>query len=469
MLKHTVLALSCIALLMSSISQANGLPDFTKIAENQSKAVVKITTVTQSKTTARRGNNGQYNVPPEQLPELFRHFFQDPRGLKPQQRESRAMGSGFIISDDGYLITNNHVIENADDINVILSDRREFKAQLVGTDERSDLALLKIDGDDLPVLTFADPSQLKVGEWVLAIGSPFGLDYSVSAGIVSAMGRSIPNGSKGNYVPCIQTDVAINPGNSGGPLFNLNGEVVGVNSQIYTTNGGSVGLSFAIPTGLVLDVVEQLKDSGEVKRGWLGVGIQDVNGELAESFDLERPVGALISFVEKLGPAAKGGIKVGDVITHFNGEEIISSADLPHVVGLAKPGSSSKVTVIRDGKKRTLKVKVGTLDSKGAVASGGQGREQQSNRLGMSIQDIDSSAVRDGQIGVVVNKVEPDSVAAYARIKAGDVITHIGRREVQNTDEFNRVVAKLPAERPVSVRIVRSGRPGFVTIRIPAK
>jgi serine protease Do len=378
------------------------------------------------------------------------------------------MGSGFIISTDGYLLTNNHVVEGADEIVVHLQDRQEFDATIVGTDPRSDLALLKIEAQDLPAVALAQPDQLKVGEWVLAIGSPFGLDYSVSAGIVSAIGRSVPNGEQGNYVPFIQTDVAINPGNSGGPLFNLSGEVVGINSQIYTTSGGSVGLSFAIPVGLAMDVVEQLKATGSVDRGWLGVGIQDVDKDLAESFDLDKPVGALVSYVEEDGPADDGGVRVGDVIVKFDGNDIVTSDELPHFVGLTRPGSEAALEVIRDGKSKTLEVEVGSLDGGAKQAKSKQSLDQ-SEKLGLVLEELEEAAAQRFRLaaGVVVVDVVPGSYAAQSFLRPGDVITMVGGRNIDSVADFEKVVSDLPAGRRVPLRIVRRGQAGFVAIQIP--
>ncbi|MEH6550206.1 MAG: DegQ family serine endoprotease [Pseudomonadales bacterium] len=442
-----------------------GLPDFTEIAEKQSPAVVKITTVTHAKASAGDPRN-QYGVPPEEMPEIFRHFFE--RRGQPQSRESQSLGSGFIISDDGYVLTNHHVIDGADEILVRLIDRREFEATVVGSDERSDLALLKLDAKDLPFVTLAEDLDLKVGEWVLAIGSPFGLDYSVSAGIISAIGRSIPDQRKGNYVPFIQTDVAINPGNSGGPLFNLDGEVVGINSQIYSPSGGSVGLSFAIPIDLAQSVVAQLKESGKVARGWLGVGIQDVDRDLAESFGLDKPTGALVSFVEEDSPGDIGGLRPGDVITRFDSKAIETSGDLPQVVGVIAPGTEVPVELMREGKLQRLQITVGSLDEEETVAQG-EAAEDEAGRLGLTVRDIDDTmAERLGQAeGVVVMGVEPGSAAAMARIRRGDVITLIGGENIDSVSTFQKVVKGLPKGRTVPMRIVRQGRAGFIAIHVP--
>jgi len=316
---------------IGSLVDARELPDFTELVEQNSPAVVKINTIARARNnTQNRQNPRQGQIPQQEMPEMLRRFL-DPRQMP--ERDQRSMGSGFIISKDGYILTNNHVVGDADEIIVRLTDRREFEAEVIGKDERSDLALLKVNADDLPVLKLAESDDLKVGAWVLAIGSPFGLDFSASVGIVSAMGRSLPTERNENYVPFIQTDVAINPGNSGGPLFNLKGEVVGINSQIYTRSGGSIGLSFAIPVSVAKTVVAQLKEKGRVDRGWLGVVIQDVDRNLAKSFGLKKPTGALVTQVLQEGPADKAGIKAGDVILKFGNSKIEESGDLPHAVG----------------------------------------------------------------------------------------------------------------------------------------
>jgi serine protease Do len=324
-------------ILLPVTSSAAELPDFTGLIEQHSPAVVKITAVSKGAIT-----QAPQELPPnmEGLPDIFRELLE--RRQMPRDRGS--LGSGFIISSDGYVLTNNHVIDKMDTITVILNDQSEYTAKLIGSDERSDLALLKVDAKNLPTITLAKDETLKVGQWVVAIGSPFGLDYSASAGIVSAIGRSIssPRGESA-YVPFIQTDVAINPGNSGGPLFNMDGEVVGINSQIYSPSGGSVGLSFAIPSSLAIDVVAQLKDKGRVDRGWLGVMIQDVDKDLASSLGMNKPMGALISEVDAEGPAAKSGLKAGDLIIKFNGSDVHTSSDLPYLVGRTAP--KSKVPV----------------------------------------------------------------------------------------------------------------------------
>lgn len=454
---------ACLLFLSWSV-QARELPQFTEIVKQNSPAVVKITTT----SVARQSQSQYHQFNDPRIPEIFRDLFQQRnQPSQPQQRQQQSMGSGFIISDDGYVLTNNHVIDEADDITVRLPDRSEYKAELVGTDVRSDLALLKIEGKNFPTVTFGKPRDLEVGEWVLAIGSPFGLDYSVSAGIVSAKGRSLPSEEAGNYVPFIQTDVAINPGNSGGPLFNLDGEVVGINSQIYTRSGGSIGLSFSIPIEVALNVVEQLKDKGQVVRGWLGVVIQDVDSDLAEAYGLDRPRGALIAQMEKDGPAEKSGIEIGDIILEFNGTEIIDSADLPHEVGLTKAGSEVPVLVVRNGDQKRLQVSVGSLEGEGenTIASTG---EDPGGRVGALIEELTDEQRASMRLigGVVITRVLPDSAAARAGLRAGDIVTLINNRPISSAENYRQAVAELPSGKAIPMRIIRNGRAGFVALRI---
>jgi len=343
-----------------------------------------------------------------------------------------------------------------------------MQAELVGADPRSDLALLKIDaGDDLPVVKIGKSADLKPGEWVLAIGSPFGFDYSVTAGIVSAKGRSLPNE---NYVPFIQTDVAINPGNSGGPLFNLDGEVVGINSQIFTRSGGFMGLSFAIPMDVAMDVVEQIKDSGSVQRGWLGVVIQEVNKDLAESFDLPKPAGALVAQIMPGGPADKGGLKVGDVILEFNGHEVVRSSDLPHAVGRVRPGTDATLVVMRDKQRKTLTMEIGTLPDDDAVAATGtneQAPSAASNRLGVTVVELtdDQKKNLDIHSGVVVREVSRGP-GAMVGLRPGDIITNLDNRSVDSVETFTRIARDLPDNRSISMRVIRQGRASYITFRL---
>lgn len=453
-----------LALLASAMTNALALPDFRDIVKQNAPAVVKIV------VEQRAGAESTAQAMPEEIPEYLRRFFEQRGGPQSREPQRKGLGSGFIISHDGYLLTNNHVVEGADSILVRLVDRREFEAELIGTDPRSDLALLRIKADDLPVLKLADHDDITVGEWVVAIGSPFGLDFSVTKGIVSAKGRSLPTERNENYVPFIQTDVSINPGNSGGPLFNMAGEVIGVNSQIFTRGGGSIGLSFAIPASVVRNVVEQLKTDGKVTRGWLGVSIQDVDKNLAESFGLKRPRGALVAQVSKGSPAEKGGILAGDVITKFAGKDIPTSADLPHVVGLIAPGIKVPVELVRDKKKKTIKVKVGGLDADDSYAISSDGKGSPSGgRLGLIVDEADDESLERYGLtgGVVVREVRSASVAAEAGIRVGDVITLIEATPIKSVEAFNKAVDSLKSGRSVRLRLNRRGSPLFIGLKLP--
>lgn len=445
------------------------LPDFTTLVEQASPAVVNIST--KQKLPDRRVAQGQ--MPDlEGLPPMFREFFernmpQQPRSPRgDRQREAMSLGSGFIISSDGYVLTNNHVVADADEIIVRLSDRSQLQAKLIGTDPRTDVALLKVDGKNLPTVKLGDSEKLKVGEWVLAIGSPFGFDHSVTKGIVSAKGRTLPNDT---YVPFIQTDVAINPGNSGGPLFNMKGEVVGINSQIFTRSGGFMGLSFAIPIDVALDVSNQLKKDGKVSRGWLGVVIQEVNKDLAESFGLDKPAGALVAQVLENGPAAKGGLQVGDVILSMNGQPIVMSADLPHLVGSLKDGEKAKLEIIRNGKRQTLDVAVGAMpDDDADITAGADGStERSSNRLGVAVADLTAEQKKSLELkgGVVIKEVQ-DGPAALIGLRPGDVISHLNNQAIGSAKEFTEIAKELPKNRSVSMRVLRQGRASFITFKL---
>lgn len=457
--------LVAIMLVMCSASSVgSSLPDFTQIVENSAPAVVKILVEYKSE----KSGDDLKSFDQDDLPDYLRRFF-DPRSMPNSPRSRSSMGSGFVLTEDGYIVTNNHVVEGADSVVVRFSDRREYDAVIVGLDELSDLALLKIEAESLPILPLAKPDQLKVGEWVLAIGSPFGLDFSVTAGIVSAMGRSLPTETNDNYVPFIQTDVAINPGNSGGPLFNLSGEVVGVNSQIYTRSGGSIGLSFAIPVSVVRDVIDQLRDGGQVKRGWLGVSIQNVDKNLAEGFGLDRPRGALVVDVVADSPAADAGLESGDVIVTFGGETIETSAQLPHVVGLVKPDSKVEVGVMRDGGMMTLTVEVGALPDRGqpVVASSQSSAE---NPLGLVVKNAEQQILDAMKLNaaVVVDEVVPDSPAATQGILPGDAITMIGSTPIRNVADFDKAVAQLEPGQSIPLRLNRRGSPMFRGLRVPS-
>ena len=444
------------------------LPDFTELVEEASPAVVNIST----RQTVTRRSAGPMMPDLEGLPPIFREFFE--RGIpdgsqSAPQRQAQSLGSGFIISKDGYVLTNNHVIDGADEIFVRLSDRRELEATLVGADPRSDLALLKIDaGADLPVVRMGTSADLKAGEWVLAIGSPFGFEYSVTAGIVSAKGRSLPNES---YVPFIQTDVAINPGNSGGPLFNLQGEVVGINSQIFTRSGGFMGLSFAIPVDVAMDVVEQLKSEGVVRRGWLGVVIQEVTKDLAESFGLPRPAGALVAQIMPGGPGDKSGLQVGDVILKLNDQDIVMSSDLPHAVGQLRPGAKASMQVMRNGKRRQLTVEIGALPDDEALVSAStpspNAAAATDNRLGLVVVELSEEQKKalDLSVGVVVREVRPGP-GAMLGLRPGDVIANLNNRPVESVADFENIAADLPVNRSVSMRVIRQGRASYITFRL---
>jgi len=453
-----------VAAMLASVAQAETLPDFRDIVADNSAAVVKILVEQEAGAPAHPGFDS------EQIPEYLRRFFED-RGAPRGRRQRMSMGSGFIISADGYIVTNNHVVERANTVVVRLSDRSEYDAEVVGLDERSDLALIKIDGEELPVVNLDTEDRLDVGEWVLAIGSPFGLDYSVTAGIVSAKGRSLPTERNENYVPFIQTDVAINPGNSGGPLFNLDGEVVGVNSQIFTRSGGSIGLSFAIPVSVVRSVVDQLKESGSVSRGWLGVTIQDVDRNLAESFELDRPMGALISQLAPGGPAEGAGFEAGDVIIEFAGQPIDSSADLPHVVGLLRPGTEVDAVIVREGERKTIEVTVAGLDADEdpSLAAKGKSPDEGEGKLGILAENAAADVLERWGIsgGVLVRRVQPGSPAADAGIRAGDVITMFANQPVQDLDALRKVAGDQRAGASVPVRLIRRGAPLFIGLRMP--
>ncbi|HET7671307.1 MAG TPA: DegQ family serine endoprotease, partial [Burkholderiales bacterium] len=413
----------------------------------------------------------------EEVLEFFRRFIprqpgpgQGPGPGQSPRPESRSLGSGFIISQDGYVLTNAHVVDGADEITVKFTDKREFKAKVIGADRRTDLALLKIDATGLPHVRFGDPNKLKVGEWVLAIGSPFGFENTVTAGIVSAKGRSLP---QENFVPFIQTDVAINPGNSGGPLFNLRGEVVGINSQIYSRTGGFMGLSFAIPADVALDVQKQLREKGRVARGRIGVVIQEVTRDIATSFGLDKPRGALVNSVEKGSPADKAGVEGSDIILSFDGKPVESSSDLPRIVGGTRPGAQSTLEVFRKGQTRKLSLTVGELPEERVASADRPGRgapkppEAQANRLGIVVADLTPEQRKDLRVnsGIVVTEVRPD---ARAEVRKGDIIltvVHKGQHmEVKSAEQFNKFVSGLDKTSVITLQVKRGESMAFVTI-----
>jgi len=447
---------------------AKELPDFTELVEKQGAAVVNVST-TQI-IHAPQMFQGAPNLPEnDPLYEFFRRFAPQ----VPREQESQSLGSGFIISADGYILTNAHVIDHAEKITVRLTDKREFKARVIGFDKRTDVALLKIEATGLPKVALGNADQLKVGEWVLAIGSPFGFDSSVTAGIVSAKGRSLP---QENFVPFIQTDVAINPGNSGGPLFNMKGEVVGINSQIYSRSGGYMGLSFAIPIDVAMDVVSQLRSNGKVTRGRIGVAIQEVTRELADSFGMSKVSGALISGVEKGGPADKAGVRPSDVILKFDGKEVHSANDLPRIVAATKPGSKVSVQLWRKGGNLDVALVVGEIPSEESVAQrvphGGSGTEDASEsetRLGLVVSELNEQQKGELQVegGLVVEDTK--GAAARGQLQRGDVILAVGNIEIRSIAQFNDVLKKVPRGRIIALLVRRNDGTIYVPIKLDEK
>ncbi len=445
-----------IIILASSSSLYAQLPDnISELVDQSAPAVVNITA---KKEISQRSSFGYGGIPDEML-ERF-GIPRDFREMPQQRRESVSFGSGFILKSN-YILTNFHVVEDATEVVVSLSDRREYKAEIVGVDPLSDLAVLEVDGKDLPAVNVGNSDKLNVGDWVIAIGSPFSFDFSVTAGIVSAKGRSIQNNNIGNYVPFLQTDVAINPGNSGGPLFNLDGDVVGINSQIYTRSGGYQGLAFAIPINVALDVAEQIINSGEVSRGYLGVRMSEVDSDLADALGMNKPYGALINDVEEGESADNAGLVPGDVIIEFDSKEIKFSSDLPHVVGQIKPDSSAKAKVIRDGKEITLDFVLGELPitSEQFIPAKTQ---QSSDPLGLKVADIDrdNPSMTNMPEGVIVSRVNPNS-AASGKVNRGDVITMIQYRGqkymVYDVDSFNQALSNFSSNNKIAIHLIRNG------------
>lgn len=449
---------------MTATAEAASYPDFTGLVEQMSPAVVSIRAVQKRDDSEVRGR-----VP--QLPPPWDQIFGVPRGGQGDAYTPppTSMGSGFIIGTDGYILTNNHVVEDSEDMTVSLSDGREVKASLVGRDEETDVALLKIKAGDLPAVKIGKPEDLKVGSWVVAVGAPFGFDHTVTAGIVSGKGRRV--GLDQPYVPFIQTDVSINPGNSGGPLVNMDGEVVGINSQILSKSGGYMGISFAIPIDLAMDVADQLKKTGKVKRGYLGVTYQDVDYDLAQGFGLKKAQGALVNSVDKTSPAGKAGIEVGDVITSFNGKPIGRAADLPFLVGRTTPGTQAEVEVLRNGKPMTLSLKVGERSSAtGEVSTSDESiGSDGAPKLGLAIGEIPPRLKeRINSDGVFVADIS-DGPAARAGLRQGDVIVSIDQKPVTSVEDFKAIVSGLKPGRSVPVLAVRGQARQFLVIQIPGK
>lgn len=445
------------------VAKVTGLPDFTDLVEETGPAVVNIQVTqfgerAQGRADGTESPYGQQDQQDQQeIPEFFRRFFDQPGTPQNGRPDRRGAGSGFIFESDGYIITNHHVIDGADQIIVRMADRREFEAELIGSDPLSDIALLKIDAVNLPTLKLGDSKALRAGEWVVAIGSPFNFDQSVTAGIVSAKGRST---NQQQYVPFIQTDVAINRGNSGGPLINMDGEVVGINSWILSSGGGYMGLSFSIPIENASGAVKQLREHGKVSRGLLGVQVGAVNREMAEAFGLERPIGALVNDVNEGSAADRAGIEPGDVILAFNDEAIESSGDLPPLVGINPPGTEAEVLIIRNGKEKTFVVTLDALESddEGNLTTSSSGSGQ-SNALGIVVEPINESrrrALGDPDGGVIVSHIESDG-AFRAGLRTGDVILTINNESVADVESFDQITESLPENKAVALRVMREG------------
>jgi serine protease Do len=453
--------------MQSAQAQVKGLPDFTELVDQVGPSVVNIRTVERS-----RGASGG-SAPDEQMLEFFRRFGiplppNAPRQQRPDRGEEeipRGVGSGFIVSADGFVMTNAHVVEGADEVIVTLTDKREFKARIVGSDRRTDVAVVKIEAAGLPSVKLGDASRVRVGEWVMAIGSPFGLENTVTAGIVSAKQRDT-----GDYLPFIQTDVAINPGNSGGPLINMRGEVIGINSQIYSRSGGFQGISFAIPIDEAVRVADQLRTSGRVTRGRIGVQIGEVNKEVAEAIGLGRPQGALVRGVEAGAPAQKAGIEAGDIILKFDGKAIEKSSDLPRLVGNTKPGSRATVTVLRRGSQRELSVTVAELEPERATRRT-QGQEQrppagaQVQTMGLTVSELTEALKSELKLRGGVRVDASDGAGARAGLREGDVIVAVGNVEVNNVREFEQAMARADKSKPIVVQLRRGELAQYALIR----
>jgi serine protease Do len=442
---------------LAGVAQVQGLPDFTELVEKQGPAVVNVST-----TSAARG--GPQSPVPEDDP--FYDFFRRFGPPQPRDYEARSLGSGFIISADGYILTNAHVVEAAEDITVKLNDKREFKAKVIGSDKRTDVAVIKIEASGLPAVKIGDPERLKVGEWVLAIGSPFGFESTVTAGIVSAKGRSLP---QENYVPFIQTDVAINPGNSGGPLFNLKGEVVGINSQIYSRTGGFMGLSFAIPIDVAMDITHQLRTAGRVSRGRIGVVIQEVTKELAESFGLPKAAGALVNSVEKGGSADKAGLEPSDVILKFDGKTVNSSADLPRMVAQTRPGSKVTMQIWRKGAAKDVTVTVGEMPEEKVAQRAGRRDSKAGNvvaRLGLTVSELSAEQRKELGIGGGLLVEDVQGAAAKAGIRRGDVLMALNNQDIKSVEQLTQLLNQFEKAKSVALLIRRGDGALYVPLRL---
>ncbi|KZX37164.1 serine protease [Wohlfahrtiimonas chitiniclastica] len=444
------------SLLLMSVAVSQTLPDWSTLFENNKSSIVSITVKGKEEVPTMPGFPFFFD---ERDP--FSFFFGEPRqrSQKPRERIVQAGGSGFIVDQNGLIVTNAHVVGKADEILVQLSDRRELPAKLVGKDDRSDVAVLQIDAKNLPAVKIADVKDLKVGQWVMAVGSPFGLDYTATQGIISSLGRNLPSDS---YTPFIQTDAAINPGNSGGPLFNTKGEVIGINSQIYTSTGSYAGVSFAIPIDLAMDVVQQLQSNGKVVRGWLGVQIQDVNADLAKTFNLDKPQGAIVSSIVPNGPAAKSDLQVGDVILSFNGQTIHTSSELPVLVSRAKVDQPATLEILRHGKKQNLTVDIKAVDGDQLAVTAQNGAH---NLLGITVEALPQNSV---QQGVVISGVT-EGAAADVGIRDGDIISQINGQNILTVADFNQALASVKKGDVVRLLVHRGSNAYFVAVPIKEK
>lgn len=436
------------------------LPDFSSLVAREGPAVVNIssTKIVHDSDTDQSSQDSQDNDP---FYDFF-HRFMPNSPQAPHDYASKSLGSGFIISHDGYILTNAHVIDDSDEVTVKLTDKREFRAKVIGSDKRADIALIKIRAKNLPIVPIGDPSTLKVGEWVLAIGSPFGFDNSVTSGIVSAKGRSLPDE---NYVPFIQTDVPINPGNSGGPLFNMKGEVVGINSQIYSRTGGYMGLSFAIPIDVAMNISNQLRENGKVSRGKIGVEIQELNQDLAKSFGMKDANGALVASVEKGGPADQAGIRPGDVIIGFNGKAVESSTELPALVGATKPGTKASVKIWRDGSEQDISMTVGELSS--SVSPAVESPQRLSiDRIGLGLKNLgaDQKSAAGVDHGILIVKVR--GAFMQSRLAEGDIILAMNHTDITSVDQFNDLLSRIPRGQTVALLIRRGSSSIYIPIKV---
>jgi len=477
-LKRSLSAISALVLFVAlffgnAMSASAALPDFAVLVEKNAPAVVNISTT--SLPAKHPGLPHGFSVPdlPDDSPlnDFFKKFFEQQPGqpgAPSAPRGAHSLGSGFIVSSDGYILTNSHVVKDADEIIVSLHDLSEYKAKLVGLDVRADVAVLKIDAKNLPFVKPGNMDEVKVGQWVLAIGSPFGFRESATSGIVSALNRALPSDT---YVPFIQTDAAVNPGNSGGPLFNLKGEVIGINSQIYSRSGGYQGVSFAIPIDVALRVMKQLKTKGYVTRGWLGVLIQEIDHDLADSFGMKKPEGALVAQITEGSPAAKAGVRVGDVIIKYNGAQVTSSSSLPPLVGRTPVGSTVPLLVLRGGKPMTIQVTICELEREGAAKVAKAPAEKVRNKLNMAVGELsveEREAMAGDTRGVAVRLVG-EGPAAIAGIRPKDIILSINNQDVTSIAQFEKLVSTLPVGKAVPMLIQREGRALFLAVKIPSR